>query len=88
MEEMTKMFGGMNIPNMFQKEQTLVLNKNNKLIQTIAEKADAQEHKELIQMLCEQVYDLAMLSHQPLESEAMNKFIDRSNLLLAKVAQF
>jgi len=88
MEEMTKMFGGMNIPNMFQKEQTLVLNKNNKLIQTIAEKADAQEHKELIQMLCEQIYDLAMLSHQPLESEAMNKFIDRSNLLLAKVAQF
>lgn len=88
MEEMTKMFGGMNITNMFQKEQTLVLNKNNKLIQTIAEKADHEEHKELIQMLCEQVYDLAMLSHEPLESEAMNKFIDRSNLLLAKVAQF
>ena len=88
MEEMSKMFGGMNITNMFPKEQTLVLNKNNKLIQTIAEKADAEEHKELIQMLCEQVYDLAMLSHEPLDSEAMNKFIDRSNLLLSKVAQF
>ncbi|NLK96648.1 MAG: molecular chaperone HtpG [Epulopiscium sp.] len=88
MEEMSRLFGGMNIPNMFPKEQTLVLNKNNKLIQTIAEKADAEEHKELIQMLCEQVYDLAMLSHEPLDSEAMNKFIDRSNLLLSKVAQF
>lgn len=87
MEEMSKMFGGMNMPGMFQKEQTLMLNKNNKLIQTIASKANVETDKELLQMLCQQVYDLAMLSHQPLDSEAMNKFLERSNQLLSKIAQ-
>jgi molecular chaperone HtpG len=38
-------------------------------------------------MICEQLYDLALLSHKPLDPEAMTKFIQRSNeimLLLAK----
>ncbi|WP_058486817.1 molecular chaperone HtpG [Defluviitalea phaphyphila] len=87
MEEMSKMFGNLNMPGAFPKEQTLVLNKNNKLIKTIADKADKESDKELVKMLCEQVYDLAMLSHQPLDSEAMNKFIDRSNQILAKIAE-
>ena len=38
LEEMSKMFGSINMPGMFAKEQTLVLNKNNKLIQLIIQK--------------------------------------------------
>jgi molecular chaperone HtpG len=38
-------------------------------------------------MLCNQIYDLAMLSHQPLEPDAMNKFIERSNKILTKISE-
>ena len=32
---------------------------------------------------CEQLYDLAMISHKPLAPEKMTKFIDRSNKILS-----
>jgi len=70
-------------PGMFGGSETLVLNANNKLVQYIITKEDS-EHTP---MICEQLYDLALLSHKPLEPEAMTKFIQRSNeimLLLAK----
>ncbi len=73
---------GMN-PDMFGNDETLVLNANNKLVQYIFENEDSQN----VPMICEQLYDLAMLSHKPLDGEAMNKFIARSNdimMLLTK----
>jgi len=68
---------------MFGSSETLVLNANNKLVQYIFQN-EAAEHAS---MICEQLYDLAMLSHKPLDPEAMTKFISRSNdimLVLAK----
>ncbi len=84
MQEMMKMYNmyGMD-PNMFGGSETLVLNANNSLVQYILNNRDS-EH---VPMMCEQLYDLAMLSHAPLKPEAMTKFIARSNeimLLLAK----
>jgi molecular chaperone HtpG len=84
MQDMMRMYnmGGMD-PNMFGDNETLVLNANNKLVQYIIE----NEKSEHTPMICEQLYDLAMLSHKPLEPEAMTKFIQRSNeimMLLAK----
>ncbi|GAA4294999.1 molecular chaperone HtpG [Anaerocolumna aminovalerica] len=84
MQEMMKMYNmyGMN-PDMFGNEQTLVLNANNKLVQYIFENTDSKN----VPMICQQLYDLAMLSHKPLDGESMTKFIARSNeimMLLAK----
>ncbi|NLP33627.1 MAG: molecular chaperone HtpG [Clostridiales bacterium] len=84
MQDMMRMYnmGGMD-PNAFGGSETLVLNANNKLVQYIME----NEKSEHTPMICEQLYDLAMLSHKPLEPEAMTKFIQRSNeimLLLTK----
>ncbi|WP_313133406.1 molecular chaperone HtpG [Anaerocolumna sp.] len=84
MQEMMKMYNmyGMN-PDMFGNDETLVLNANNKLVQYIFENEDSQN----VPMICEQLYDLAMLSHKPLDGEAMTKFIARSNdimILLTK----
>lgn len=84
MQDMMRMYnmGGMD-PNMFGGSETLVLNANNKLVQYVME----NEESEHTPKICEQLYDLAMLSHKPLEPEAMTKFIQRSNeimLLLAK----
>lgn len=81
MEEMSKMFG-QGMPNMFgPKEETLVVNLNNSLIKKLLTKKDAPDDLKLI---CEQIYDLAMISHKPLDSDAMSRFIERSAELLEK----
>ncbi|MCC2825504.1 molecular chaperone HtpG [Faecalicatena orotica] len=84
MQDMMKMYSmnGMDL-GMFGGGETLVLNANNKLVQYILEHKDG-EH---VNLFCEQLYDLAMISHQPLAPEKMTKFINRSNeimMLLAK----
>ena len=85
MQDMMKMYNmyGMD-PNMFGGGgETLVLNANNKLVQYILE----HESSEHIDLFCEQLYDLALISYKPLSPEAMTKFIARSNeimMLLAK----
>ncbi|MFV0343045.1 MAG: molecular chaperone HtpG, partial [Anaerocolumna sp.] len=70
-------------PGMFDTSETLVLNANNKLVRYVFE----HETGEFTDMLCEQLYDLAMLSHKPLTPEAMTKFIARSNDILIELAK-
>ena len=86
MQDMMKMYsmGGAMDPSMFGGDsQTLVLNANNHLVQYVLDNPEG-EHTSLI---CEQLYDLAMLAHAPLDAEAMTKFIARSNQLLNIVTQ-
>ncbi len=85
MQEMSKMFGGMDMGAMFPKEETLVLNKSNNLIQSVIKLSDDESRKDDVKMICEQVYDLAMMSHKQMEPEAMTKFIERSNKLLERL---
>lgn len=89
MQEMSRMYGmnGMDFGGMFQDEQTLVLNRNNSLIQAVASLAGNEEKKQDVSLICQHVYDLAMMSHKQLEPDAMTKFIERSNLLLGKLAE-
>mgnify|MGYP000034203112 FL=1 len=85
MQDMMKMYsangmGGMELPDV---GQTLVLNANNELVQYLLTNKDG-EHSD---MFCKQLYDLAMISHQPLQADKMTEFINRSNeimMLLAK----
>ena len=42
-----------------------------------------REAGEETSMICRQVYDLAEMARQPLEAEALGKFIERSNRILA-----
>lgn len=68
-------------------EETLVLNKNNKLVKTLMAMAGREEKKEDATLLSRQLYDLALMSHRPLTSDEMTAFIDRSNLLLERLAE-
>lgn len=88
MQEMSRMYGmnGINAGGMFPEEQTLVLNSKNPLIQTIVKLGANESRKDDITLICQHVYDLAMMSHKQLEPEAMTKFIERSNMLLEKLA--
>ncbi len=79
MQEMMKMYNmyGMD-PNAFGPSTTLILNANNALVKYLFEHPES-EH---VNTICEQLYDLAMISHQPLAPEAMTRFVTRSNEIM------
>ena len=78
MQDMMKMYG-MTDMSMFGSEgETLILNANNALVQYVLANTDG----EYTDMICQQLYDLALLSHKPLEASAMTAFIQRSNKIL------
>lgn len=84
MQEMMKMYTMPGMDNsMFGSSETLVLNYNNKLVQYVL------GHKEgtHTNSICEQLYDLAALSHGSLTPERMTKFIARSNELMLVMAE-
>ena len=65
------MFGGA-------ESETLVLNAANKLVQYVLNNPEG-EH---VDMICCQLYDLAVLANKPLSAEAMTAFVARSNQIL------
>lgn len=81
-EEMAKLFGSI------EADQTLVLNQKNKLIQFVIEMKGREEKQEDIALICEQVYDLALMGHKTLTPEEMTRFLNRSNQILEKLAAF
>lgn len=83
MQEMMKQYGMMGMdPSMFGGEgETLVLNVNHPLVKELLE----NNHEDLFDMICEQLYDLASISHSPLSPERMSAFIKRSNELMLKL---
>lgn len=85
MQDMMKMYNmyGMD-PSMFGGNgEVLVLNANNTLVQYVLEHGDGETTPEL----CEQLYDLAHLSHGSLTPERMSKFIVRSNKIMELLAK-
>ncbi len=85
MQDMMKMYAmpGMDMGGMGKEGETLILNASHPLVQYIMEHTEGDN----VDMICEQLYDLALIQHAPLEPEAMSKFVARSNdimMLLAK----
>ncbi|MCI9320663.1 MAG: molecular chaperone HtpG [Lachnospiraceae bacterium] len=85
MQDMMKMYSmpGMDMGGFGGEGETLILNANHPLVQYVA----GNQEGENVAMICEQLYDLARIQHAPLNSEAMTRFIARSNdimMLLAK----
>ncbi len=77
MQDMMKMYAmpGMDMGAFGGEGETLVLNANHPLVEYVV----ANKDDENTAMICEQLYDLAKLQHEPLSPEAMSKFIARSN---------
>lgn len=81
MQEMYRSYGQQmaGMASMFHDEFTLVINSNNALIKKLDTLSEDDAN-----LVMDQVYDLAKISHSPLSAEAMTKFIERSNMLLNK----
>jgi molecular chaperone HtpG len=85
MQDMMKMYSanGMGGMDMSDYGQTLVLNENNALVQYVLENKDGDK----TDLFCKQLYDLALISHQPLEADKMTEFIRRSNEIMMMLAK-
>ena len=78
MQDMMKMYGMGDDPNMFGGQETLVLNASHPLVKYVLDNRDA----ETVPVFCKQLYDLAMISHKPLNQTEMNEFVKRSNEIM------
>lgn len=88
MNDMMKMYamGGMQMGDM-PVEETLILNTEHPLVQYLVEHRSDADAKETVDMISEQLYDLAKLQQSPLSADEMSKFISRSNDILLKMAK-
>lgn len=83
-QEMSRLYsGGVDMSGMFKDEVTLVVNNNNKLIQNIM--ANSETKKDEVKLMCEHIYDLAVMSHRQLSPDEMTRFIERSNKILEMI---
>ena len=83
MQDMMKMYG-MDASMFGNTQTTLVLNANHPLVKYVAEHNDDTEN---VPMICEQLYDLAMLAHTQLNPDEMTNFIARSNKIMMLLAK-
>ena len=59
-----------------------MLNESNPLVQKLMAFLDQGGDTEKTKLVCEQLYDLALLGQKQLDSEEMGKFIARSNQMM------
>lgn len=85
MADMMKMYAssGMDMSMFGETGETLVLNLNNELVKYVLDNPQSDN----VTMICEQLYDLAKISHEPLKPEQMTAFIARSNEILKLLAK-
>lgn len=79
MEEMMKMYGmgGMDT-GMFGGQASLILNADHPLVQYVVENKEGEN----VELICKQLYDLALLAHKPLSPQEMTAFVQRSNQIM------
>ena len=80
MMDMMKMYSaqGMDFGMFSEEGETLILNANNELVKYIFNNQEAEN----VGLFVEQLYDLAVIANKPLSSEAMTKFVGRSNKIM------
>lgn len=80
MQDMMKMYSmqGMGMDMFGGAGETLILNANNELVKFIVDNKESEN----VPMICEQLYDLAVIANKPLAPEKMTEFIARSNKIM------
>ena len=80
----------------FPEEHILMVNTSHPLIQNLANMAqgaivsasgEASPTGEMSKLICQQVYDLALMAQKGFDADGMTSFVDRSNLLLTRLTE-
>ena len=85
MMEMQSRFAGLDYGFDLKEEKTLVINDRNPLIKKVLSLRDDETKKEAVDVICNQIVDLALLANKELGAEELDLFIKRSNELMSKV---
>ncbi|MGL5316686.1 MAG: molecular chaperone HtpG [Peptostreptococcaceae bacterium] len=82
MSEMKSQFAGMDFGMSFEEEKTLVINDNSPVIKKLVTLKDDESKKEQLELICNQIVDIALLANKELDSKQLNDFINRNNKLM------
>ena len=67
-------------------DYTVVVNENNALVKKVLAMNAFETKQDKVKLLCEHIYDLALMSNKPLDGEKMQAFVARSVTLLDDLA--
>ena len=87
MQEMSKMYAsiGAGMENMFPSEETLVINRNSKLVKALVDSIDDEGKKEERELIVKHIYDIALLNNKQMEPDELSAFVERSINLMEKL---
>ena len=82
MQEMYRAYGQQMaaMAGMFKDEYTLIINTENQLIKKLPDM-----NEDDAKLVCDHIYDLAMICNKPLPADRMTQFIERSNQIMNKL---
>ena len=84
MAEMMEMYGmSRSETGLGAQGETLILNANNELVQFVLN----NEENENTELICQQLYDLALMGQRQLTPEEMTRFVERSNQVMMLVTK-
>jgi len=69
----------------FLEEHTLVVNAENPIVQKVAQMSESMKTEE-VTLVCQHVYDLALISQKNFDAKKMGEFVERSNKILHLLA--
>ena len=89
MSEMKANFAGFDFGVDLQEDKTLVINNKNPIVNKVVDLKNSNKDenyiKNTIDLLCNQMVDLALISNKELDSSQMNEFIKRNTKLMSMV---
>ncbi len=86
MSKMKDQFASMGLEGMdFDEKQSLLVNRNSIVIKKLLKLSEDKANDEKVNLICNHIADLAMLSNRELTPQQLNEYIERSNQLLLLV---
>ncbi len=79
---MKSQFAGMDLGMNFEEEKTLVINDNSPIIKKLVSLKDDESKKDQIELICNQIVDVALLANKELDAKELDEFINRNNKLM------
>lgn len=82
MAEMKSQFAGIDLGMSFEEEKTLVINDNSPIVKKLVALKDDESKKDQIELICNQIVDIALLANKELDAKELDEFISRNNKLM------
>jgi molecular chaperone HtpG len=69
----------------FLDEHTLIVNTTHPLVKNLQTMADEGKDKELVNLICRHIYDLALVTQKSFDADTARQFVERSNQVLTRL---